>query len=329
MQRASTELKKSAIGMLALEARWKNQVRAMVSMEGSDNAQPKVYFGIGRENLKGTSFFASFDPRRTIARCDFGLTHAHPLGTLGASASINSRQDLPKLGAWAAVRPIPEISLGANFHMDPTPEGQYIADADFAVNIRDPNAVIYDRPAYEITLVAKNRGAAYHLSYFQHFVTRRQIRNPIEDKHVTHITNYVDVGSEVIVEQDSLKFAIGSSWQLNKNNLIKARLSQNGAQVGYVFKTWANPSFVLSLNSGLNFKTGRPMYGIGVTCEAAIGQPEFERAGVNYEEVQIVRYGAEPAPEMVNRYDMINDDAPVFKPFPPQVRVVPPPENPL
>ena len=313
--------------MLALEARWRNQIRAMVSMEGSENKQPSVYFGLGRENLKGTSFFASFDPRRQVARCDFGLTHATQYGTLGVSASVNGQQDLPRLGAWAAVRPLPEVSLGANIKMEPSSQG-YTAEADFAINVRDPDAIIYDRPSYEITLIAKNRGASYHLSYFQHFVTRRRIHNPMEEDHVTHITNYVDVGAEVAVEADSMKFGIGGSWQLNKNNLIKGRLSQNGAQMSYIVKTWANPSFIMALTSGLNFQTGKPMYGISFTCEAALGQPEFDRAGANYEEVQVVRYGAELAPEVVNRYDMINDDAPVLKHFPPQVNVVRPTSTP-
>lgn len=310
--------------MLALEARWKNQIRAMVSMEGSDSKQPKVYFGLGRENLKGTSFFASFDPRRTLARCDFGLTQATQYGTLGLSATIDGHKDLPSLGAWAAVRPLPEISIGANIKMEPSASG-YVPEADFALNIRDPHAVIYDRPAYEIALIAKNRGASYHLSYFQHFVTRRRIQNPMEEDHVTHITNYIDVGAEVAVEAESMSFGIGTSWQINKNNLVKGRLNQNGAQASYIFKTWANPSFIVALTTGLNFQTGRPMHGIAVTCEAALGQPEFDRAGINYEEVQVVRYGAELAPEMVNRYDMINDDAPVLKHFPPQMKVIVPP----
>lgn len=320
------ELKKSAMGMLALEARWRNQIRAMVVMEGSETRAPKVYFGLGRENIKGTSFFASFDPRPENAQCDFGLTQAFAYGTLGLSSTVTNKTDLPKIGGWASIRPMPEISLGANIKLDPTPDRGYVADTDFAINVRDSEALIYDRPAYEITFVAKNRGQSYHLSYFQHFVTRRAIRNPLEDHNVTHITNYIDVGAEVSIEQEKMKFGLGGSWQVNKNNLLKGRLSQDNVQASYIFKSWANPAVVLALNSGINFRTGKPMYGLAITCEAALGQPEFERAGANYEEVQVVRYGAEVAPE-VNRYDMVNDDSPVLKHYPPQVNVVVPPSS--
>jgi hypothetical protein len=307
---------------LGLEARWKNQMRAIISMQGSETQAPQVYIGIGRENVKATSFFASCDPRPASAQADLGITHAFEYGTLGVAASFLGKNKPPKMTAWTALRPVPEISLGAHFKMDPSEHGGgFIADADFAINIRDAEALIYDRPAYEITFVAKNRGESFHLSYFQHFVTRRLIRNPIEEKHITHITNYIDVGAEVAVEREKLKFALGGSWQVNKNNLFKARLTQDNIQGSYVFKTWANPAIIVAANSGINFKTGKPQYGISITCEAALGQPEFERAGANYEELQVVKYGAEEAPK-VNRYDMINDDAPVAKHLPPPTYVV-------
>lgn len=317
------EISRTAGGFLGLEARWKNQIRAILSMEGSETTVPKVYVGLGRENLKGTSFFASCDPRPDTAQAEFGVTQAFGYGTLGAHASFLGRNGRPKLSAWTALRPLPEIAIGANLKLDPTRDGDYEGDADFAINIRDADALIYDRPAYEITFVAKNRGSSFLLSYFQHFVMRRLVRNPLEESHVTHITNYVDVGAEVAVEKEKMKFGIAGSWQINKNNLVKARLSQDNLQGAYILKTWANPAFVFAANLGLNFHTGKPQYGLSITCEAALGQPEFERAGVNYEEVQVVKYGAEVAPE-VNRYDVLNDDSPVLKHHPLQVTIIAP-----
>jgi hypothetical protein len=318
------EISKTAGGLLGLEARWKNKMRAVIQMHGSETKAPTVYLAVGRENLKGTSFFASCDPRPNTAQADLGATHAFEYGTLGVAASILGRDRLPRVTAWTALRPLPEVSIGAHFKFDPRDDNSgYVNDADFAINIRDADALIYDRPAYEITFLAKNRGESFHLSYFQHFVTRRLVRNPIEADHVTHITNYVDAGAEVSVQQERMKFAIGGSWQINKNNLIKGRLSQDNVQASYIIKTWANPAIVLGLNGGLNFKTGKPQYGFSLTCEAALGQPEFERAGSNYEEVQVVRYGAEAAPE-VNRYDLINDDSPVLMHFPPPTTIVTP-----
>lgn len=309
---------------MGLEARWRNSMRAIIQMNGSETKAPNVYLGVGRENLRGTSFFASCDPRPASLQGELGATQAFEFGTLGASAKLPAAGRLPSVTAWTALKPVPEVSLGANFKFDPRDDRRgYEVDADFAVTIRDADALIFDRPAYEILFLAKNRGESFHLSYFQHFVTRRLIRNPLEEKHVTHITNYVDVGAEVAVKDERMKFAIAGSWQMNKNNLLKMRLSQDNVQASYIFKTWANPAIVLGTNVGINFKTGKPQVGLSLTCEAAIGQAEFERAGANYEEVHVVRYGAEIAPE-VNRYDLINDDAPVLKHLPPPTTIVSP-----
>lgn len=231
---------------------------------------------------------------------------------------------MPVLAAWAAVKPTPAMSFGANLRALPTAEGRFVPDADFAINIKDPDALIYDRPAYEISLKTLSLGKSFSLAYFQHFVIRRKIYNPMEQSHVTHITNYIDVGAEVTVEKDKMLFGIGSSWQLNKNNLVKARLNKDSLQASYVLKTWANPSFTLALNTGYNFAKNLPQYGLGFTCEASLGQAEFDRAGADYEEVHVVRYGAEAAPD-VNRYDMINDDSPLLKSDDPALRLAPAP----
>jgi len=323
------QLGKNAGMMLALESRWKNQMRAVLRMRGSESKAPEVYIGVGREDLKGTSFFVSVDPRPESVQGDFGLTQSFQYGTVGFSASILGREQLPMLAAWTALKPVPAISLGSNFKLAPSPTGGYIPDYDLAINIRDVDALIYDRPAYDITFKSLSKGKTFGLSYFQHFVIRRKIYNPIEEKHITHITNYIDVGAEINVEQEKMEFGVGGSWQINKNNLFKARLSQDIVQATAIFKTWANPSFIFYLNGGYNFRSRTQQIGVGLTCEASLGQAEFERAGVNYEEVQVVRYGAEAAPE-VHRWDMINDESPVSKHVPvaplrvPQTVVVPP-----
>jgi hypothetical protein len=302
----------SAAMRLALEARWRNQLRALLSIKGSETKAPEVYLGFGRENLKGLSFYATVDPRPDCVQGEAGITQAFQYGTVGLFSSFVGRDKLPLVTAWAAMRPMPAIAVGANVKLNPTPEG-FDPDVDFALNIRDPDAIIYDRPSYEISLKALSKGKTFLLSYFQHFVTRRRIYNPTEEKHVTHITNYIDVGAEVAVEKEKLEFAVGGSWQLNKNNLLKARLSHDAIQSSYVFKTWANPSFIAAFNAGYSFKKNAPQYGLSIICEASLGDAEFERAGANYEQVQVVRYGAEQAPPEFSKYDMVNDRAPVLR----------------
>ena len=312
-------LGQSASMRLALEARWKNQIRAVLSMKGSETKAPEVYLGVGRENLKGLSLYVAADPRPDCVQGEAGITHAFEYGTVGLFSSIIGRDKLPNATAWAAVRPVPAIAFGTNVKLTPT-SPSYEIDADFALNIRDPDALIYDRPAYEISFKALSFGKTFLLSYFQHFVTRRRIYNPTEEAHVTHITNYIDVGAEVAVEKEKLEFAVGGSWQINKNNMTKARLSHNSVQSSWVFKSWANPSFIAAVNAGYHFKKMSPQYGLSVICEASLGEPEFERAGANYEQVQVVRYSAEEAPPLVSKYDMVNDLSPVLKSDLPAVR---------
>ena len=312
--------------MMALEARWKEHIRAMVNMSGTDSSRPVVYFGLGREDIKGTSFYASIDPRRGVARCDFGATQATSYGTLGFSGSVVEKVVRPRLGAWVAVRPIAELSIGANFNLEPSDRG-YTTNTDVAVNLRDSSATIQDRPAYEMTLIAKNNASSLLLSYFQHFVTRREIMNPAEEDHITHITNYIDVGAEVEVDAKSMKFGIGGSWQLNKNNLIKGRLSHNSAQASYVFKSWAHPSLTVALTTGRNFHTSKPIYGLSITSEASLGQAEFDRASEDYEDVHVVRYGAESAPKTYKRYAWMSDDGAINQSLPLTSTAVQPTES--
>lgn len=298
--------------MLALEARFSNQFRAMVSMKGSETSQPVVYVGVGRENIKGASFYGSMDPRPETFQGELGFTQAFQYGTVGLSANWVGRDQKPQISAWTAVKPVPAIAIGANFKLEPTKEGPYARTVDLAVNIRDPDATIYDRPAFEIAFKSLDMGKTFSLSYFQHFVIRRKIYNVMEAKNVTHITNYVDMGAEISIEKDKMNFGVGGSWQMNKNNLIKAQLAKERIQASYIFKTWGNPAFVFAFNGGFNFKHMTPQFGLAVTCEASLGQADFDRAAANYEQVELVRYGAEAAPT-VNRYDMMNDDAPILK----------------
>lgn len=69
-------------------------------------------------------------------------------------------------------------------------------------------------------------------------IVTRFIKNPVEEQNITRIKNYLEYGVELTQTKESSKFAIGASWQLNKNLLLKGKIDLEEAYVLCGFKSW-------------------------------------------------------------------------------------------
>src|SRR5207244_4165961 len=121
------------------------------------------------------------------------------------------------------------------------------------------------------------------LSYLQHLIVRRNIKNPFENKENYQINNYIDLGMEVIYKNNtsqqhlsssssssasstlsqSLRF--GASWQINKNNLIKFRIDSNNISACYAIKSWFDPAATGSICIHQNFNNLNQFPSIGLS----------------------------------------------------------------
>jgi hypothetical protein len=163
-----------------------------------------------------------------------------------------------KFTSWMSLE-FPAIMLGARANITPSNRAKPVENVDLALAFFDPTSAHMDKPSFEIAAVAKDLGKSFSLSYFQHFVLRRKIYNPLEENHITHIVNYVDVGTKVSVDQQrNATMGVAASWQLNKNHMMKAKVDNHRLTLAWVFKNWTYPSFALSLCTKYDWKTAMP-----------------------------------------------------------------------
>jgi len=149
--------------------------------------------------------------------------------------------------------------------------GNDVASGDNNVN---------DEPAFTVSLqVAKdlrpqvlNKDVSLSLAYYQRFVTRRKVKNPFEEKYVNFITNYLDFGAELAVSGRGTNISFGCGWQINKNNLIKARVDHDSVSLLYAFKSWWEPAVT-----------------VGLTGSSRLASPGEVRLGVS---LQVENWGA-------------------------------------
>lgn len=188
------------------------------------------------------------------------------------SRSLLRRQDSgftatqDKITGWVSAE-APAVMFGARASLQPAKAT--VENVDLAVAIFDPTSAHMDKPSFEIAAIANDLGKSFSLSYFQHFVLRRKIYNPLEEAHVTHIVNYVDVGTKVsVVRGAGARMGVAASWQLNKNHMFKAKVDNHRASLAWVFKNWTYPSFALSTCGKYDFKTGQPSVGATLSIQS-------------------------------------------------------------
>eukprot|EP00899_Mesostigma_viride_P005525 jgi/Mesvir1/14974/Mv14637-RA.1 len=137
-------------------------------------------------------------------------------------------------------------------------------------------------PSFDICLEVQERRQLI-ASYFQHLVVTRKVANPFEEEGVVGITNYIDIGCQIVQSLDETDSTVpdaqfAASWQVNKNWLLKAKVSSYAVAAAAVFKAWWNPSFTLGIMGRCNFNTWKPSIGAVFKVEN-FGDVRYESAG--------------------------------------------------
>ncbi|KAL8475485.1 hypothetical protein ACS0TY_028221 [Phlomoides rotata] len=144
-------------------------------------------------------------------------------------------------------------------------------------------------PSFNFGLeLAKN--SQFIASFYQHVVVQRRVKNPIEEKEVVGITNYIDFGFELQTKVDGDKssnnvhdssFQVAASWQANKNFLLKGKVGPLSSSIALAFKSWWKPSFTLSISAVRDRTRGDTTLGFGINVDN-IREASYERADPNF-----------------------------------------------
>ena len=184
-------------------------------------------------------------------------------------------RSIPESRAWAIARLSPNISLG----LQGTPLKTYTFSACLDKRIENTDSTYsvvasVDYPSRDVTL-----------GYSQHLVTHRRIYNPLEEKHVKYICNYIDLAvegktrGETKTPTNSILHEVcgGISWQLNKNLLTKLHASTaRGVVLTGVVRNWWVPSVLGSLSIGLDTR-GSPYIGGRLQVSNWLSTVEYEK----------------------------------------------------
>ncbi|KAF5201573.1 Protease do-like 1 protein [Thalictrum thalictroides] len=127
-------------------------------------------------------------------------------------------------------------------------------------------------------------------SFYQHVVVQRQVKNPFEGNGIVGITNYIDFGFELETRIDGDEkspnirdstFQVATSWQANKNFLLKGKVGPLSSSLALAFKSWWKPSFTFSISAVRDRKLGSTSFGFGIHIED-LREPSYQRADPNY-----------------------------------------------
>jgi hypothetical protein len=136
-------------------------------------------------------------------------------------------------------------------------------------------------PAYEIGVRLRDGGEELVTSFFNHLTIRRRVWNPLESSSVVGIHNYVTVGMELSMRRTRQpSWRLAGSWQLNKNLLLKSRLSDSAASACVAVKSWHSPSSLLALAAHYDYQSGLQL-GLSAALEN-VGSVLFGKAPIGY-----------------------------------------------
>jgi hypothetical protein len=138
-----------------------------------------------------------------------------------------------------------------------------------------------------------NARAELSTSFLYHVAVGRQVQNPLEKESVVGITNYIDIGAEMITSlngNELREFTLGAAWQINTNWMVKACIEQTGMSAAIALKSWWMPTCTLALSQRVDFANPRalPKTGVWFTAEN-IGREQYSRAVLLHAERGLVR----------------------------------------
>lgn len=134
------------------------------------------------------------------------------------------------------------------------------------------------------------RSSQFIASFYQHVVVQRRVKNPLEEKEVVGITNYIDFGFELQTRVDDNKslspngdssFQVAASWQANKNFLVKGKAGPLSSSIALAFKSWWKPSFTFNVSATRDRTVGNTSFGFGIRVDN-IREASYQRADPNF-----------------------------------------------
>ncbi|KAG5534933.1 hypothetical protein RHGRI_022894 [Rhododendron griersonianum] len=134
------------------------------------------------------------------------------------------------------------------------------------------------------------RSSQFIASFYQHVVVQRRVKNPIEEKEVVGITNYIDFGFELQTRFDDDKtsspnadstFQVAASWQANKNFLVKGKAGPLSSSIALAFKSWWKPSFTFNISATRDRTVGNTSFGFGIHVDN-LREASYQRADPNF-----------------------------------------------
>ncbi|CAH8309189.1 unnamed protein product [Eruca vesicaria subsp. sativa] len=220
-----------------------------------------------------------------------GLRYGSTNLSLGASFSpFSTKEEWPK-NAWL-VRKMGRFTLGMQYEpLDKNKDTAKYKDlrnwscaASYGIGSRSPLS-----PSFNVGLELA-RNSQFIVSFYQHLVVQRQVKNPFEEDEVVGITNYIDLGFELQTRVDdsntsntlsdsSLQMA--ASWQANKNFLLKGKVGALSSTFTLAFKSWWKPSFTFNISANNNRRTGRTAFGFGLRVDN-LREASYQRADPNF-----------------------------------------------
>jgi len=198
------------------------------------------------------------------------------VGFRGQSKSMTLGLDIPTNAfdhskAWVMSRISPSICLG----LSGSPFNESLP-VQFCVSLdkKIPNT----DSSYCVSAAIESPSRDLTLGFSQHLVTHRKIYNPLEDKRVKYIANYIDIAVEGRTKDGRAgEVLAGISWQANKNLLGKVHVStEHGAVVTGVVRNWWLPSFLASISAGVDIR-GIPFIGGRIQVSNWLTTVEYER----------------------------------------------------
>ncbi|KDD75977.1 hypothetical protein H632_c410p0 [Helicosporidium sp. ATCC 50920] len=237
-------------------------------------------------------------------------THRSGSGWEALPSSLNSSQqtavDLASPSSHASSasisspRPVPPFSPPLSLPcLSPIWRRALAETTSFAVAYAPP------RPRTQIGSFAAvcevQRSQTLRVAVVYHAAVQRHVRNPFEARDVVGITNYFDVGLQLIADLGAKRgeaastsgsrpplgsstartpppsMAVAGSWQLNKNVLVKARVGTQDAAVACAFRSWSQPSLTAAVSATRDWRAGRTRLGASLDLET-FGRPRYERS---------------------------------------------------
>ena len=112
------------------------------------------------------------------------------------------------------------------------------------------------------------------LSFLHHMTVQRTVHNPLEKGDVVGISNYIDVGLQMIThvhaepQPSPAVMRVAASWQANKNVLVKASAGLDGICLSGVLRSWWQPAFTVGAAVRHSLQRGSSVrYGLTLNVE--------------------------------------------------------------